>query len=156
MYDLSLQFSLSYKLQVFQHSGINLLRAKLTMFKTTNRLWYRSYSRNRIPRQTPFQILGVSESSSKKEIKDRYYDLCKQFHPDAAGGDTRRFQEINRAYQIVSNKSRREMYSRYGDQWEGDNRSHQRQPDDGEVASQTRNSVLTGIGFAMFVAWYMH
>jgi DnaJ-class molecular chaperone len=102
----------------------------------------------------------VSERSSKKEIKHRYYELCKQFHPDAVGGDTRRFQEINRAYQIVSNKSRREMYLRYGDSWDGQgvqrHHSGQKQPDDGEVASQTRNSVLTGVGFAVFVAWYMH
>ncbi|KAM3589896.1 hypothetical protein VKS41_000751 [Umbelopsis sp. WA50703] len=123
------------------------------MFKSAGKQSYRAYSRKRITR-TPFQILGVEQSASKAEIKQRYYELCKQFHPDKAGGNRERFQEINRAYQIVSNKSRREMYTRYGDAWDQPHTTSRRdvEPD---VGIHTRNSILTGLTISLCVMLYM-
>ncbi|GAB5590113.1 hypothetical protein Unana1_05013 [Umbelopsis nana] len=118
------------------------------------RPFHRAYTRVRHhPKPSPFQILGISESSSKQQIKQRYYELCKQFHPDAAGGNTAQFQEINRAYQIVSNKSRREMYIRYGEGWEPGTRRETVNAQ--EVAAQTKRSILTGLGIATLVGLYM-
>lgn len=123
------------------------------MFKSAGRQSYRAYSRKRLTR-TPFQILGVSQSANKAEIKQRYYELCKQCHPDKAGGDGQRFQEINRAYQIVSNKSRRELYIRYGESWDQPHTTSTRQPEP-EVGIQTRNSILTGLTISLCVMLYM-
>jgi molecular chaperone DnaJ len=65
-----------------------------------------------------YQILGVSRESSPEQIKKAYYDLAHKHHPDK-GGDEKKFKEINEAYQILSNKEKREQYDKYGQVFEG-------------------------------------
>lgn len=65
--------------------------------------------------KSPYEVLGVSRSASKEEIKSAYRKLCKQYHPDmhtpAGGvqGDTVRrvqleknFKEISAAYTALT------------------------------------------------------
>jgi len=62
-----------------------------------------------------FKILGVSEDADDATIKKAYRKLAKEFHPDVTGGDkkkTERFKEINEAYDVLSDKTKRGEYLR--------------------------------------------
>lgn len=56
-----------------------------------------------------YEILGVGESVSSDELKKVYRKLASQHHPDK-GGDTARFQEIQAAYNTLSDPDRRQQY----------------------------------------------
>ena len=64
-----------------------------------------------------YQILGVSRGADPKEIKSAYRKLAKQYHPDANPGEdtTERFQEINRAYEVLNNPDLKKKYDMYGE-----------------------------------------
>lgn len=62
----------------------------------------------------PYGVLGVSRSASPDEIKKAYRKLAHQHHPDKTGGDDKRFKEINEAYQILSDPSKRASYDNFG------------------------------------------
>lgn len=61
-----------------------------------------------------YKILGVTKTASEDEIKKAYRKLAHQYHPDKAGGDEKKFKEINEAYQILSDKNKRATYDRFG------------------------------------------
>ncbi len=61
-----------------------------------------------------YEILGVSKDASQKEIKKAFRRLAQKYHPDKKGGDTKKFQKINEAYQTLSNEKKRNMYDRFG------------------------------------------
>ena len=46
----------------------------------------------------PHQALGVSPRASADEVRSRYRQLALQHHPDR-GGDPKRMQRVNEAYQ---------------------------------------------------------
>lgn len=51
--------------------------------------------------------LGLEEDVSEDEIKARYRELAKRFHPDANPGDpeaTIKFQAVSRAYRVLSGR----------------------------------------------------
>ena len=52
-------------------------------------------------KQEAFKILGCDESTSEDDVKKKYRDLCKRFHPDVNKdpGATDQFKKINEAYQ---------------------------------------------------------
>ncbi len=58
---------------------------------------------------THYDTLGVSESADQDEIKKAYRKLANQHHPDK-GGDTNRFQQIQSAYETLSDNNRRAQY----------------------------------------------
>jgi DnaJ-class molecular chaperone len=62
-----------------------------------------------------YKILGVAEDASAETIKKAYRKLAKENHPDATGGDkrkTERFKEINEAYGVIGEDSKRKEYDR--------------------------------------------
>lgn len=63
-----------------------------------------------------YNMLGVSRSASAKEIKTAYRQKAKQYHPDANPGKdtTEKFQEINRAYEVLNNPDLKQKYDMYG------------------------------------------
>jgi len=63
--------------------------------------------------QNPFQILGVDRDATPDEIKRAYRKLASQHHPDR-GGDTKKFQEIQQAYDTLSDANRRAAYDNPG------------------------------------------
>lgn len=56
-----------------------------------------------------YQTLGVSNTATQDEIKKAYRKLATKHHPDK-GGDTAKFQEISRAYDILSDQNKRAQY----------------------------------------------
>lgn len=50
----------------------------------------------------PYQTLGVDRGASAEDVKRAYRRLAAQHHPDR-GGDTARFQEIQQAYDAITN-----------------------------------------------------
>jgi len=68
-----------------------------------------------------YNLLGVKRDASEQEIKRAYRKLARQYHPDVNPGDKSaeaRFKEINEAYEVLSDKEKRQKYDRYGDQWQ--------------------------------------
>lgn len=60
-----------------------------------------------------YSILGVTKSASAEEIKSAYRKLAMKYHPDR-GGDAKKFQEINEAYETLSDSSKKTMYDHGG------------------------------------------
>jgi DnaJ-class molecular chaperone len=64
-----------------------------------------------------YQTLGVSKGASEQEIKTAYRRQALKWHPDrnktseAAG----KFKEITKAYEVLSDPKKREMYDQYGE-----------------------------------------
>lgn len=51
---------------------------------------------------TPYEILGVRENASGKEIKHAHRDLAKRYHPDTSGYDSaEHFRRIEEAYKTL-------------------------------------------------------
>ena len=57
----------------------------------------------------PYQTLGVSQNATQDEIKKAYRKLASATHPDK-GGDTKKFQDIQAAYAILSDEQKRAQY----------------------------------------------
>jgi molecular chaperone DnaJ len=65
-----------------------------------------------------YNILGIGKDATDDEIKKAYRKLAHQHHPDKPGGDEARFKEVNEAYQVLSDKEKREQYDQYGQTFE--------------------------------------
>lgn len=66
-----------------------------------------------------YDILGVSKGATDDEIKKAYRKMAHQHHPDKKGGDEAKFKEVNEAYQVLSDKSKRAQYDQFGQTFEG-------------------------------------
>jgi DnaJ-class molecular chaperone len=68
-----------------------------------------------------YKVLGVPRSASQAEIQKAYLELAKKYHPDKNPDDksaTKKFQEIQGAFDVLSKPEKREMYDRYGSSFE--------------------------------------
>ncbi len=64
-----------------------------------------------------YEILGVSKSAGKDEIKKAYRQLAKQYHPDRNPDDEeaeQKFKEIGEAYEVLGDEEKRAAYDRFG------------------------------------------
>ncbi|AEI88665.1 MAG: molecular chaperone DnaJ [Candidatus Midichloria mitochondrii] len=65
-----------------------------------------------------YETLGVAKNASQDEIKRVYRKLAMKYHPDRNPGDKeaeRKFKELNDAYEVLKDDSKRAAYDRYGD-----------------------------------------
>ncbi len=63
---------------------------------------------------TLYEILSVEPKAEQEEIKRAYRKLAQMHHPDK-GGDKDKFQEIQNAYEVLSDDERRKFYDETGE-----------------------------------------
>ncbi|BFZ02027.1 hypothetical protein BsWGS_05066 [Bradybaena similaris] len=65
-----------------------------------------------------YEVLGIDKTSTEQEIKKAYRRLALKWHPDKNPDSKEeakiKFQEISEAYDILSDKKKREVYDLYG------------------------------------------
>jgi len=67
-----------------------------------------------------YNILGVTKSATKAEIKKAYRNLAKKYHPDKTNGNSEleeKFKEVSEAYEVLSNDENRKKYDELGANW---------------------------------------
>jgi curved DNA-binding protein len=67
-----------------------------------------------------YAILGVNKDAADKDIKQSYRRLARKYHPDVNPGNKEaeeKFKDISEAYEVLSDKEKREKYDRFGEQW---------------------------------------
>jgi molecular chaperone DnaJ len=64
-----------------------------------------------------YEVLGISKTASKDEIKKAFYKLAQKYHPDKKGGNEDKFKEANEAYQTLSDDGKRSKYDQFGSQY---------------------------------------
>ena len=65
-----------------------------------------------------FKTLGIGKNASHEEVKRAYRKLAKQYHPDKnkAENAAEKFKEIGEAYEVLSDKRKRDIYDKYGEE----------------------------------------
>ena len=68
-------------------------------------------------KQNYYETLGVDKSASDEEIKSAYRRMAKKYHPDLnkEASAAEKFKEVNEAYEVLSDKTKRSNYDQYGD-----------------------------------------
>jgi DnaJ-class molecular chaperone len=69
-----------------------------------------------------YQTLGVPRTASAEEIRKAYRDLARKYHPDLHPDDEtakKKFKQVQTAFDVLNDPSKREMYDRYGSAFEG-------------------------------------
>ncbi len=64
-----------------------------------------------------YKILGVNKNATEKEIKQAFRKQAKQWHPDANQNNPNaesRFKEVNEAYEVLSDATKRSTYDQFG------------------------------------------
>jgi curved DNA-binding protein len=73
-----------------------------------------------------YQTLEISENATEAEIKKAYRKLARQYHPDdnKDANAEEKFKEINAAYEILSDKKKKQQYDMHGDAMFGGQNFH--------------------------------
>lgn len=64
-----------------------------------------------------YAVLGVEKGANDDEIKKAYRKMALRYHPDKNKQENaeEQFKEIGEAYEVLSDKDKREVYDRYGE-----------------------------------------
>ena len=67
-----------------------------------------------------YSILGVSRNATDEELKKAYRKLALRWHPDRNKDNKKvaeeKFKDISQAYEILSDKEKRQIYDQYGEE----------------------------------------
>lgn len=77
-----------------------------------------AFHSSRLNLADPYKIIGVNKDATSSEIKKKYYQLAKEFHPDTNKDPKakEKFVEIQNAYEILSDETKRRNYDQFGDE----------------------------------------
>jgi curved DNA-binding protein len=67
-----------------------------------------------------YKILEVEKTASAEEIKKKYRELAKKYHPDKNPGDNTaedKFKNISEAYEVLKDPEKRKKYDTLGQNW---------------------------------------
>ncbi len=70
-----------------------------------------------------YDVLGVSKGASADEIKKAFRKKAIEHHPDKEGGNEAKFKEVNEAYEVLKDNSKRQRYDQFGHAGVGGNSS---------------------------------
>jgi len=64
-----------------------------------------------------YETLGISKGASEQEIKTAYRRQALKWHPDRnkTSEASSKFKEVTKAYEVLSDSKKREMYDQYGE-----------------------------------------
>lgn len=71
-----------------------------------------------------YKVLEVSRTASAEEIQKAYRRLARKYHPDLHAEEKekerakQRFQQVQAAYDVLSDSEKRELYDRYGENFQ--------------------------------------
>ncbi len=68
-----------------------------------------------------YKILGVERNAAEKDIKSAYRKLARKYHPDVNPNDKsseEKFKDISEAYEVLSDKDKRQKYDQFGQYWQ--------------------------------------
>lgn len=61
-----------------------------------------------------YEVLGLSKTATPEEIKKSYKKLARENHPDSNSGNVERFKEIQEAYEVLKDPTKRAHYDSGG------------------------------------------
>ncbi|CAM9545862.1 unnamed protein product [Ectocarpus sp. 4 AP-2014] len=64
-----------------------------------------------------YDVLGVTKGADKSEVKKKYFQLAKKYHPDQNKDNPdakAKFQEVTEAYEVLSDSDKRSRYDQFG------------------------------------------
>ena len=68
-----------------------------------------------------YDVLGINKSASAAEIKKAYRKKAMKYHPDRNADDKEaeaKFKEVSEAYEVLSDKDKRQKYDQFGQYWQ--------------------------------------
>ena len=65
-----------------------------------------------------YKILGIPKTAKDDEVKKAYRKMALRYHPDKNKtiGAEEKFKEVAEAYEVLSDKKKRDIYDRYGEE----------------------------------------
>lgn len=65
-----------------------------------------------------YSVLGVARDADEDTIKKAFRKLAVKYHPDKSPGkaNEQKFKEINQAYEVLSDKTKRSLYDEFGEE----------------------------------------
>lgn len=67
-----------------------------------------------------YKVLGIDRNATEADVKSAFRKLALQYHPDRNPGNKQaeeKFKEINEAYEVLSDKEKRNRYDQLGDSY---------------------------------------